>query len=288
MLDLSQSLSRWDAGKGPLHARLAGDQRPWLLRAEIEGHRGDHARQQAAFGVGQLHLHRELPARGVRGGAHPQDAPREALARVGLDGDVELVGPRGVVAEELESGDAEAIVAQGIDVDPVGLDELRHVAEGDVLAAQGVAGDAVHLVRLGLGAIAAPAPPEDGIELEILTEAPRGALVVAAFAEGKTEITNIAHLHFKESDRINDTAAELNKMGVRTEVTDDTMTIYGGKPAGAEIDSHNDHRLAMSLAVAALFASGESIINGTEAVNKSYPAFFSDLQKLGARVEELL
>ncbi len=111
--------------------------------------------------------------------------------------------------------------------------------------------------------------------------------VVAAFAEGKTEITNIAHLRFKESDRINDTAAELAKMGVRTKVTDDKMTIYGGKPAGAEIDSHNDHRLAMSLAVAALFTSGESIINGAEAVNKSYPAFFSDLQKLGAKVEEL-
>jgi len=111
--------------------------------------------------------------------------------------------------------------------------------------------------------------------------------VVAAFAEGKTKITNIAHLRFKESDRINDTAAELGKIGVKTEVTDDTMVIYGGKPSGAEIDAHNDHRLAMSLAVAALFADGSSIINGAEAVTKSYPQFFSDLLKLGARVEEL-
>lgn len=111
--------------------------------------------------------------------------------------------------------------------------------------------------------------------------------VVAAFAEGKTEITNIAHLRFKESDRINDTAAELGKMGVKTEVGDDTMVIYGGKPRGAEIDAHNDHRLAMSLSVAALFADGDCIINGAEAVTKSYPAFFSDLLKLGARVEEL-
>ena len=111
--------------------------------------------------------------------------------------------------------------------------------------------------------------------------------VVAAFAEGKTKITNIAHLRFKESDRIKDTAAELNKMGVKTEVGADTMVIYGGKPKGAEINAHNDHRLAMSLTIAALFADGDSIVNGAEAVNKSYPRFFADLLKLGAKVEEL-
>jgi 3-phosphoshikimate 1-carboxyvinyltransferase len=111
--------------------------------------------------------------------------------------------------------------------------------------------------------------------------------VVAAFAQGKTELTNIAHLKFKESDRINDTAMELSKMNIKTEVGDDKMVIYGGKPLGAEIDTHNDHRLAMSLSLAALFAEGGSILNGAEAVSKSYPRFFSDLKKLGARVEEL-
>jgi 3-phosphoshikimate 1-carboxyvinyltransferase len=111
--------------------------------------------------------------------------------------------------------------------------------------------------------------------------------VVAAFAEGKTAITNISHLKFKESDRLNDTAAELDKMGIRTEVTDDTMAIYGGRPQGTELDSHNDHRLAMSLSVAALFAEGDSIINGAEAVTKSYPRFFADLKQPGANVEEL-
>lgn len=111
--------------------------------------------------------------------------------------------------------------------------------------------------------------------------------VVAAFAKSKTMITNIGHLRFKESDRINDTAAELAKMGIKTEVGGDKMVIYGGKPRGAEIDAHNDHRLAMSLSLAALFAPGNSIINGAEAVAKSYPAFFADLLKLGAKVEEL-
>jgi 3-phosphoshikimate 1-carboxyvinyltransferase len=111
--------------------------------------------------------------------------------------------------------------------------------------------------------------------------------VVAAFAQGKTELTNIAHLRFKESDRLETTAAELNKMNIKTEVGGDKMVIYGGKPSGAEIDAHNDHRLAMGLSIAALLAEGSSIINGAEAVSKSYPQFFSDLLKLGARVEEL-
>jgi 3-phosphoshikimate 1-carboxyvinyltransferase len=111
--------------------------------------------------------------------------------------------------------------------------------------------------------------------------------VVAAFAEGKTRITNIAHLRFKESDRLNDTAAELAKMGIKTGVGGDTMVIYGGRPKGADLDAHNDHRLAMSLSLATLFADGDSIINGAEAVTKSYPAFFGDLLKLGAKVEEL-
>jgi len=111
--------------------------------------------------------------------------------------------------------------------------------------------------------------------------------VVAAYARGKTEMTNIGHLRFKETNRLNDTAAELAKMGIRVDVTDNSLVIYGGKPKGAEVEAHNDHRLAMSLAVAALFAEGNSIINGAEAVSKSYPHFFSDLASLRAKIEEL-
>ena len=111
--------------------------------------------------------------------------------------------------------------------------------------------------------------------------------VVAAYARGKTEITNIGHLRFKETDRITNTATELGRMGIKSDVTESTMTVYGGKPRGAEIKAHGDHRMAMSFAIAALFAEGDSIINGAEAVNKSYPRFFADLKRLGARIEEL-
>ena len=111
--------------------------------------------------------------------------------------------------------------------------------------------------------------------------------VVAAHAGGKTEISNIGHLIYKETDRINNTAAELGKMGVRVEVTGDTMSIDGGRPRGAVIEAHGDHRMAMSLAVAALFADGGTIIDGAESVAKSYPGFFADLTGIGADVQEV-
>jgi 3-phosphoshikimate 1-carboxyvinyltransferase len=111
--------------------------------------------------------------------------------------------------------------------------------------------------------------------------------VIAAYARGKTEMTNISHLKFKESDRLADTATELGKMGIKVEITDNAMLVYGGKPQGAEVETHHDHRLVMSLSIAALFAKGNSVINGAEAVTKSYPRFFNDLASLRAKIEEL-
>jgi len=111
--------------------------------------------------------------------------------------------------------------------------------------------------------------------------------VVAAYAKGETKITNIGHLRYKESDRINNTAAELGKMGIHVDVTEDTMSISGGKPKGAIIDTYGDHRMAMSFAVVALFADGDTIINGAESVTKSYPGFFADLARIGAKVQEI-
>jgi 3-phosphoshikimate 1-carboxyvinyltransferase len=108
--------------------------------------------------------------------------------------------------------------------------------------------------------------------------------VIAAYAQGKTEMTNISHLKFKESDRLADTAIELGEMGIKVEITDNAMLVYGGKPHGAEVEAHNDHRLAMSLSIAALFAKGNSTINGAEAVTKSYPRFFNDLASLRAKI----
>jgi 3-phosphoshikimate 1-carboxyvinyltransferase len=102
--------------------------------------------------------------------------------------------------------------------------------------------------------------------------------VTAAFARGKTVIQNIGHLRFKESDRIHALAAELGKMGIRVNEGEDGLEVEGGKPQGAEIETYDDHRMAMSFAIAGLGAPGVKI-KGERCVDKSFPEFWEELQK---------
>jgi 3-phosphoshikimate 1-carboxyvinyltransferase len=97
--------------------------------------------------------------------------------------------------------------------------------------------------------------------------------VVASFAKGVTVIKNVAHLKAKESDRLVATVNELTKMGVQACSSDDGMIIHGGNPAGAEIETYNDHRIAMSFAVAGLKTPGV-IIKDEMCVAKSFPNFW--------------
>jgi 3-phosphoshikimate 1-carboxyvinyltransferase len=103
--------------------------------------------------------------------------------------------------------------------------------------------------------------------------------VTAAFAQGKTVIENIGHLRLKESDRIHALAVELSKMGIRVREGEDGLEIEGGKPLGAEIETYNDHRMAMSFAIAGLAVPGVKI-KGERCVDKSFPGFWEALQKL--------
>lgn len=105
--------------------------------------------------------------------------------------------------------------------------------------------------------------------------------VLAAYANGRTVIRDAAELKVKESNRIDTVVTALKAMGCDIVATDDGMIIEGGRPLhGAVIDSHADHRIAMSFAVAALAADGETQILGGECVNISYPAFYRDLKNL--------
>lgn len=105
--------------------------------------------------------------------------------------------------------------------------------------------------------------------------------VLACFADGETVIKDAAELKVKESNRIEVMVSNLLAMGADIEATDDGMIIKGGRAIhGAVIDSKLDHRVAMSFAVAALNADGETEIAGSECVGISYPDFYSDLQKL--------
>ena len=106
--------------------------------------------------------------------------------------------------------------------------------------------------------------------------------VMAAFADGTTIIKDAAELKVKESDRIAVMVENLSRMGADITATDDGMIIHGGRPLhGAEIDSHLDHRIAMSFAVAGTIVDGPLSILGGDCVNISYPDFYSDLYKLG-------
>lgn len=105
--------------------------------------------------------------------------------------------------------------------------------------------------------------------------------IMAACATGTTVIRDAAELKVKESNRIDVMVESLRAMGCDITGTDDGMIINGGRPLhGAMIDSHMDHRIAMSFAVASLIAEGETEIKGSDAVSISYPDFYKDLARL--------
>lgn len=109
--------------------------------------------------------------------------------------------------------------------------------------------------------------------------------VMACFAAGQTIIKDAAELKVKESNRIDVMVNNLRKMGADIIGTDDGLIINGGKALhGAAIDSKMDHRIAMSFAVAALTADGETAIQGAECVDISYPSFYNDLNRLSSGV----
>jgi 3-phosphoshikimate 1-carboxyvinyltransferase len=107
--------------------------------------------------------------------------------------------------------------------------------------------------------------------------------VAAAMAEGVTTIRNAQELRVKESDRISSMSTELRKMGVKVDELEDGLVIEGAaKLKAAEVLSHGDHRVAMSLAVASLVAKGKSRIKSVEWVETSFPGFLKKLNSLVA------
>ena len=102
--------------------------------------------------------------------------------------------------------------------------------------------------------------------------------VLAAFAAGDTVITGVAHLRHKESDRLHAVATELGKLGIVARETPDGLVIRGGAPQGAVIHTYNDHRIAMSFAVAGLKIPGVAI-EDPECVAKSFPDFWQFFEK---------
>ncbi len=113
--------------------------------------------------------------------------------------------------------------------------------------------------------------------------------VAAAFAEGRTIIKGAARLRIKECDRLAAMTDGLSRLGANIRETEDGLIIDGTDILhGGEVEGYNDHRIVMSLAMAAARCDGDIIISDMESVNKSYPSFFEDYKKLGGKADVIM
>ena len=108
--------------------------------------------------------------------------------------------------------------------------------------------------------------------------------VLGAYASGITVIKGAERLRFKESDRIESVVYNLKQLGADVVATSDGMIIKHSKLCSAELKGYNDHRIVMSMTVAATGTDGESVIDDADSINKSYPAFFDDYNSIGGKV----
>jgi len=109
--------------------------------------------------------------------------------------------------------------------------------------------------------------------------------VLAALADGESQLSGIKRARLKESDRVQAVKEELEKCGIGVVVEEDKMTIRGGEIKPAVIDSHNDHRMAMAFSLLGA-AAGNISIQGAECVSKTFPEYWSTLRSLGVQIDE--
>jgi 3-phosphoshikimate 1-carboxyvinyltransferase len=128
------------------------------------------------------------------------------------------------------------------------------------------------------------------VNMNAIPDALPALAVTACFAEGETRLENVPQARLKETDRISVMAEELRKMGGRVEELPDGLVIHGrgkgssGTLTGARVNGHNDHRVAMSLAMAGLAAAGETVVETAESAAVTFPDFYEKLAELGAEI----
>ena len=110
--------------------------------------------------------------------------------------------------------------------------------------------------------------------------------IVCAACNGISQISNIEELRYKESDRIESMEKGLNLLGIKTESTQDSIKIHGGKLAGGIVDSFGDHRVAMAFSIAALISEKPITILNTKNISTSFPNFLDLLIEIGAELYE--
>jgi 3-phosphoshikimate 1-carboxyvinyltransferase len=163
---------------------------------------------------------------------------------------------------ETRSGVLEVLTAMGANVEVVNRDTYLEEPVGDIIAKSST----LHGVRV-----------EPDMVPTMIDELPVLALA-ATQAEGETVVTGAAELRHKESDRITSIVTNLTALGATIEARDDGFVVRGPTPLhGAKVNSHGDHRMAMTLAVAAFIADGTTDITSANAIDVSYPGFFEDV-----------
>lgn len=194
------------------------------------------------------------------------------MVAAALHPDAEIHLP-GVGVNPTRSGVIEVLRTMGADLE---------VAEERDQGGEPVADITVRSSRL------APAEVSGDLVPRLIDEVPVLA-VAAALTPGRTVVRDAAELRVKESDRIASTCGELRRLGARVEELPDGLVIEGVQSlSGGPCRSHGDHRLAMALGVAGLLAQGETVIDGAEAAEVSYPSFWKDLARLatGEQIRE--
>jgi 3-phosphoshikimate 1-carboxyvinyltransferase len=137
-------------------------------------------------------------------------------------------------------------------------------------------------VRIGDDSIEVQGPAQlRGVDADFtqMGDVATSLMAIAPFADGPTTVRGIAQTHYEESDRPVAAATELQRMGLRVESEWDSVTIYPGAPQPTEVQTYEDHRIAMSFAVTGLRAPGIRIAN-PECVSKTFPEYFDVLRGL--------
>ena len=160
---------------------------------------------------------------------------------------------------------------------------MRSSVQGDVAFVDVLEQMGCRVVE-GRNGITVHGGPLRGIDVDMnaISDTVQTLSVVALFAEGATRIRNVGHIRHKETDRIGAVATELRKLGATVEEHEDGLTIEpprSGSLKAATIDTYQDHRMAMSFALAGLRIPGVRIANPS-CVDKTYPRFFEDLAAL--------
>lgn len=117
------------------------------------------------------------------------------------------------------------------------------------------------------------------IDMNAISDTAQTLATVAVFADSPTTIRSVGHMRHKETDRITAVVTELQRAGIRAEEFEDGLTIYPGEPLPAEIETYDDHRMAMSFSLLGLKAKGIRILD-PECTAKTYPNYFEDLERL--------